>query len=258
MLLAIDAGNTQTVYGLWNGSEWTQTWRCSTQRDDTEDQLAAWLKLMFDLADLPFEVDLVVVASVVPTLDSSLQRLADKWFGKRALFLRTGDQVGLTVEYEPPHAVGADRIANCLAAIEVAELPLIVVDFGTATTFDVLDKRGVYVGGAIMTGVQVSADALTQRTAKLPQVELVRPLSAIGTTTVQALQSGIMLGYAGAVERIIEEIGRELGEAVTVLATGGLGEIFQQMCPSVRSFHPLLTLDGLRQAAEKLQKLPSL
>lgn len=253
MLLAIDAGNTQTVFGAWNGSKWAAIWRRSTRSDETEDELAAWLKLMFDLAELPFGADEIVVASVVPQLDAALDFLGEKWLGCKPRFLRTGDQVGLRVDYDPPHAVGADRLANCLAALESFRPPIIVVDFGTATTFDIVDREGDYVGGAIMTGVQVSTEALAGRTAKLPQIELRPPATAIGKNTVHALQSGIMIGYAGAVDALVRRIDAELGGGATVLATGGLGAIFLDLSETITRHEATLTIDGLRLAAARMR-----
>lgn len=252
MLLAIDVGNTQTVYGLRRDGEWIATWRRSTSPDDTEDQLAGWLRLMFEMSGLEFRVDQAVCASVVPAMDTALERLGEKWLKGPVKFLRKGSDVGLEVEYVPPTGVGADRIANALAAKAAYGAPAIIVDFGTATTFDVLDGRGVYIGGAIMTGVAVSASALAGRTAKLPQVELKAPETAIGRNTVDALQSGIMIGYAGAVDALAGRIREELGADAPVIATGGLASEFVGLAKTIDHHAPHLTLDGLALAAEIL------
>lgn len=252
MRLVIDVGNTQTVYGLWSGTEWIAVWRKSTDRDATEDEIAAWLKQMFDLASLEFRVDGVIMASVVPTIDNALAKLCERWLNVPARFLRAGVDVGLPVEYSPPTAVGADRLANALGALARFQPPIIVVDAGTATTFDVVDSRGVYVGGAIMTGVEVSTNALTLRTAKLPQVDLVAPDRAIGRNVVESLQSGIMLGYAGAIDALVARIDYELGGGSTVLATGGLGGAFVGLCKRLERYEPTLTLDGLLIADSRL------
>ncbi|MFQ3587705.1 MAG: type III pantothenate kinase, partial [Fimbriimonadaceae bacterium] len=148
MLLAIDVGNTHTVVGLWNGSDWSAVWRRATSAADTEDQLAVWLKSLFDLRGLPFAVDGVVCASVVPSLNQALRHLAEKWLGVQPVFLEPGADWGLPIEYQPPTAVGADRIANALAALAKWPPPIVVVDFGTATTFDAISASGAYVGGA--------------------------------------------------------------------------------------------------------------
>lgn len=253
MLLAIDVGNTQTVYGLWDGHAWRAAWRRSTSADDTEDQLAAWLKSMFELAGIPFRVTAAISGSVVPQLRASLQRLADEWLGVPMVFLDKGSDVGLQVDYNPPTAVGADRLCNALGALALYPPPLIVVDFGTATTFDAIDRDGHYAGGAILPGIQVSTEALVGRTAKLPMIDLVAPETAIGKTTTHALQSGIVLGYADAIDGLTSRINQELGGGCTVLATGGLGGMFVDWCVSIDEYQPLLTLDGLRIAYERIK-----
>lgn len=252
MLLAIDVGNTQTVYGVWDRSAWRAQWRRATKYEDTEDEIIAWLKLMFELDEIPLHLDGVVAASVVPSLDLSICRLAEKWLKCPCYFLRHGDQVGIPVDYQPTTSVGADRIANVLAAKAIVEPPFIVVDFGTATTFDVVDARGHYLGGSIMTGVEVSSAALFGRTAKLPQVSLEVPEKAIGQSTPAALQSGIMFGYAGAVDAIVSRIRAELGSDAVALATGGLGGKFIGAAKTLDSYHPMLTLDGLVMALPSL------
>lgn len=252
MLLAIDVGNTHTVYGLWNGDRWCASWRRATDPRDTEDEIAAWLKPLFDMAGLEFHVDAAVCGSVVPAINYALTRLCSKYLGAELRCLRTGGQVGLTVSYDPPHAVGADRIANAIGALAKYEPPIIVVDFGTATTFDVVDGDGVYVGGAILPGVAISTRALIEGTAKLPQIEFVAPQTAIGLNTVHSLQSGIMLGYAGSVDALANRIRQELGGKAKVLATGGLGKLFVGICETLEGWEPMLTLEGLVLAHERL------
>ncbi|HWA82169.1 MAG TPA: type III pantothenate kinase, partial [Fimbriimonadaceae bacterium] len=187
MILAIDVGNTHAVFGLWDGSTWRAIWRRHTDPAETEDQLAVWLKGVHELSGLPMAVDAVMIASVVPQMDTNLKLLAQKWLGATPVFLRDGAGVGLPVDYDPPTAVGADRIANALGALARFNPPIIVVDFGTATTFDSIDRAGTYVGGAILPGVVVSSQALVEHAAKLPQIDLVAPLAAIGKNTVQSL-----------------------------------------------------------------------
>lgn len=252
MLLAIDVGNTHTVYGVWDGSEWRGVWRRSTSAEDTEDQLAVWLRGMFELSGLPFEVNAAVAGSVAPQLNFSLQMLCRKWLGVELLMLDKGVDVGIQVDYQPPTAVGADRLANALGALSRYSAPIIVVDFGTATTFDAIDKDGRYVGGAILPGIQVSTQALVSNTAKLPQIEYKAPKTAIGKTTVDSLQSGIILGYAGAIDTLAEKIGAELGGGVKIIATGGLGAMFVDLCDSISIYDANLTLDGLRIAHDRL------
>jgi type III pantothenate kinase len=252
MLLAIDVGNTQTVFGLWDGSNWIASWRRATRSDETEDELAAWLRALFDLKGFPWVVDGAICGSVVPGINRSLTLLAERWFGVPLYFLRTGADVGLPVDYDPPHAVGADRLANALGALEIFRAPIIVVDFGTATTFDTISADSVYVGGAILPGIQVAADALTGRTAKLPSIELVAPSRAIGHTTVESLQSGLMLGYAGAIDALARRINAELGGNATIISTGGLGKTFLGICETISSHEADLTLDGLRIAFDRM------
>lgn len=250
MLWAIDVGNTHTVVGVWTG-EWRAVWRFGTGSQETEDELAVKLKGFADLSDIPFRADGVTVASVVPRMDHDLERLCEKWLRTPAFFLRSGDQVGLSIRYEPPGAVGADRIANALGALALVRPPFVVVDFGTATTFDAVDQDGVYVGGAILPGVSVSLEALFSRAAKLPQIPLVAPERAIGRNTVESIQSGVMRGYAGAIDALAVQIASELGERVPVLATGGLGGTFMGLCRSLERYEPNLTLDGLRLAWDR-------
>lgn len=252
MLLAIDVGNTQTVYGVWDGSTWLASWRRATNVEETEDQIAAWLYNMFALAGLPFEVGGAICGSVVPAVNEMLGHLAAKWLHVPLLFLRTGDQVGLEVSYTPPNAVGPDRLANALGALATRKPPIIVVDFGTATTFDCIDRHGVYVGGSILPGITVAAQALVGRTARLPAVEFVAPKYAVGKTTVESIQSGLMLGYSGAIDAIATKIEAEMGVS-TILATGGLGSIFLELCQKLTVHEPFLTLDGLRIAYDRLK-----
>ncbi len=252
MLLAIDVGNTHSVFGLWDGTSWKAIWRHQTNPGETEDELAVWLRGAHQLANLPFEIDSVIVASVVPSGDIHLQRLADKYLHAPIRFLRRGQDVGLRVDYDPPHAVGADRLANALAALERFKPPIVVVDFGTATTFDTIDREGTYVGGAIMPGVGISTAALVERAAKLPQFDLVAPATAVGKTVTHSLQSGVMLGYAGAVDAVAAQINEELGGDATIVSTGGMGALFQGLCRNIRSHEPTLTLDGLVIACDRM------
>lgn len=255
MLLAIDAGNTQTVYGVWDGTSWLAMWRRNTDGAETEDELAVWLQGLFELSGIPFSVDRVIAATVVPAIQTSIGRLAEKWLKAPVAFLESGDQVGLAVDYEPKNAVGPDRIANALGALQKRSGPIIVVDFGTATTFDVVDRSGTYVGGAILPGIEVASSALVGRTSRLPRFELKAPERAIGKTTVQSLQSGMMLGYAGAIDALAKRIDGELGGGSTVIATGGLGPIFLELCETIQTYDKTLTLDGLVVAAGRIQPL---
>lgn len=255
MLLAIDVGNTHCVFGVWHEGRWAAQWRHRTDPETTEDQLGAWLRTMFEMAGLPWAVSRIVCACVVPPMVEPLRLLASRWLGLEAIFLRDGASVGLTVTYQPPTSVGADRLANALGALELLTPPLIVVDFGTGTNFDAVDREGRYVGGAIMPGILVGSEALFRRAAKLPHVEglsLKAPERAIGGSTVESLQSGIVLGYAAAIDGLATRMDVELGGGSRVVATGGLGAMFLGLCERIESFEPTLTLDGLRIASERL------
>lgn len=252
MLWAIDVGNTQTVVGVFDGEAWRAEWRLTTDHDRTEDELAAHLVALAGQAGIPWSAGGMIVASVVPPVDQTWRWFGEKYLGTTPQFLRSGASVGLKVDYEPVSAVGADRLANAIGALAVFDPPIVVVDFGTATTLDCIDKDGVYVGGAILPGVTVSLQSLVGKTAKLPSVALEAPKRAVGRTTTESLQSGVVLGYAGAVDTLVRKVSAELGQGVTTVATGGLGKVFQPLCESVESYDPVLTLDGLRIAYERL------
>lgn len=251
MLLAIDIGNTHTVFGVWDGRSWVAVWRRATNPDRTEDQIAVWLKGAFDLAGVPYDVDAVVCGSVVPAANEAIERLAQRWFRIDPLFVQAAN-VGVPVDYEPPSSVGADRLVNALAALAKHQPPMVVVDLGTATTFDAISKDGVYVGGAILPGILVSSQALASHTAKLPQVEFVAPARTIGRNTAESIQSGLMFGYASAIDGIVRRIANELGGKALTIATGGLGGLFLGLCETIEVYEPNLTLDGLRLAYEKV------
>ena len=251
MLLAIDVGNSHTVFGLHDGDRWVETWRHRTNIESTEDELAAWLKSMFDLAGHSFAVQTAVCASVVPGIDRTLTLLTRRYFGTELRFLTGASNHGVQVDYEPKSSVGADRIANALGALAIQNGPFIVVDFGTATTFDVIDANNVYTGGAILAGPLTSLSALVRNTAKLPAIDLKAPDKAIGKNTTHSIASGVMFGYAGAINELISRISGELDGTPKVIATGGLGEIFTELCDGIDSYNPMLTLEGLRLFAEK-------
>lgn len=253
MLWAIDVGNTHTVVGRHDGDSWRAVWRLKSGHQ-TEDDLASTLWPLCQLSGLPFESRAIVVGSVVPTENVVWQRFAERWLGTVPRFLTTGAEVGLEVAYNPPQAVGADRIANALAAIESFGSPVVVVDFGTATTFDTVDEAGRYIGGAIMPGVEVSVAALASRAAKLPSIGLRAPTEAIGRDTVSSLESGVMFGYAGAVDAVVGRIVQELGGSARVVSTGGLGGVFGGLSRAIERYEPNLTLDGLRLAWPRLDR----
>lgn len=245
MVWAIDVGNTHTVIGVRGTDGWSAVWRVSTSADRTEDELGAQMRQLCQASDLSFEATGVVVGSVVPAVNGSIEGLCRKWLGCEPRFVRDAAACGLRVDYDPPTALGADRIANALAAIQAFGAPAIVVDFGTATTFDAISCEAVYVGGAIMPGVRIGMQALRRHAAALPQIELLAPDRAVGKNTTESLQAGTVLGYAAAVSGLIAQIGEELGGGCRVIATGGLGERFASLCPGIEAYEPNLTLDGL-------------
>ncbi|MEI7986416.1 MAG: type III pantothenate kinase [Armatimonadota bacterium] len=249
MLLAIDVGNSHTVFGVWDGDHWLATWRHQTDVETTEDELAGWLFQMLSVASISTKVTKVACASVVPGMNQILTLLSRKYFECEVLFLTGSSNHGVKVDYNPPNAVGADRIANAIAALAQYQAPIVVVDFGTATTFDVIDKDCVYVGGAIMAGPITSMQSLVSRTAKLPSIDLVAPETAIGKHTTHSIQSGVMFGYAGAIDALVGRIGSELGAKPKVIATGGLGGVFTGLCETIESYDEMLTLDGIRMFA---------
>lgn len=253
MLLAIDVGNTSTVAGLHEASSWVAVWRRATRWDDTEDEIAAWFQSVFSLSRIEPRLRGVAVASVVPQLNDTYARFATKWLDLEARFLSGGEPLGIEVLYEPASAVGADRLANALGALDKFDPPLIVVDFGTATTLDAVSREGAYVGGAILPGVSVASEALFARTAKLPQIEFAAPERAVGRNTVESLQAGTMFGYAGAINELVRRFKAELGEEVRVIGTGGFGAKFVGLCDSIEVFEPNLTLDGIRIAFDRLE-----
>ncbi len=252
MLWAIDVGNTHTVVGLNDGT-WRAVWRIVTDSARTEDELAATLRALCQASDIPFEGEGLVIASVVPQAIVAFELLAKKWLHAPVRRLSDGASVGVEVRYQPPNAVGADRIANTLAALELVAPPIVVVDFGTATTFDCIDASGAYLGGAILPGALLGIEALARRTAKLPSIELECPEHAVGRNTVEALQSGLMFGYASAIDGICDRVEFELGSPLSVLATGGLGKAYMTLSRRLQRYEPNLTLDGLAIAWKLLR-----
>ena len=252
MLLVIDVGNSHTVFGVWDNNQWLATWRHQTDVETTEDELAAWLFEMLRVAKIEPNITEFVIASVVPSMNQILTFLAKKFFNTEPLFLNGNSNHGIKVDYNPVNSVGADRIANAIAALSRYQAPIIVVDFGTATTFDVIDANGVYTGGAIMAGPITAIQALVQRGAKLPMVDLKAPDTAIGKDTTHSIQSGVMFGYAGAIDALVGRISGELGSKPKVIATGGLGGVFTELCESIESYDEMLTLDGIKMFAQNI------
>ena len=247
MLLTIDVGNTNTVLGVHDGERLTHSFRLTTRREQTEDEYGILLRNLFTSSGLdPSTITGVALASVVPPLTPVLVRLARQHLGREPFVVEPGVRTGMPILYEPAGDVGADRIVNAVAALHTWGAPLIVVDFGTATTLDVVNRRGEYVGGVICPGIGISSDALFQRAARLPRVDVRNPGRVIGHSTVGSIQSGLYFGYAEMVEGLIRRIRCELEDSPRVVATGGLAETLSRDIPSIAAVDPVLTLTGLR------------
>jgi len=252
MLLAIDTGNTHTVLGLFDGERLAADWRIATRKDETADELGAVLRALFAGEGLtPSLVDGVIVASVVPDWNGILQATARRTFGRDALFVAPGIKTGLPILYENPHEVGADRIVNAVAAVHRFGAPVVVLDFGTATTFDVVSPKGEYLGGVIAPGLGISAEALFQRAARLMRVDVKKPARIIGRTTEESVQSGLFHGYVALVEGVVKRLRAELSAEAPVVATGGLAPVFQAELSFLTAVDPHLTLLGLRLVWER-------
>jgi type III pantothenate kinase len=252
MLLTIDVGNTNTVLGLHQGAELKAHWRLTTRREQTADEYGILVRNLFATAAIdPARIEGVALASVVPPLTSVLVELSRHYLGHDPLVVEPGVRTGMPILYEPPGDVGADRIVNGVAALAAYGGPVIVVDFGTATTFDVITRKGEYVGGVICPGIGISADALFQRAARLPRVDVRNPGRVVGRSTVGSIQAGLYFGYAAMVEGLIVRIRAELAEPARVVATGGLAETLAGDIPSIEKVDPTLTLDGLRLIWER-------
>ena len=247
MLLAIDLGNTNLTFGLFEGDRLRHDWRLATRRDSMPDELGLLMvQLMRQEGFEAKDIDAVVVASVVPPLNSSLVQAIERYFGKVPLMVGPGIKTGLKIHYRDPKEVGADRIVAAMAAFRKYGGPLIIVDFGTATTFDVVSKDGDYLGGAIAPGMGISVDALYERAARLQRVELKAPADVIGRTTAESMQAGIIFGYTAQVEGMVARIRKELGEPARVIATGGFAGLIAEQTPVIEVVDQRLMLEGLR------------
>ena len=247
MLLAVDVGNTQTVLGIFEGDRLIEHWRVATEAERTGDELAVLLADLLELRNRSFaDVDGICLASSVPLLLRSYQELADRHIDAPILILGPGTRTGIPILYDDPREVGSDRIANAVAARERYGSPCIVVDFGTSTNFDAVSADGEFVGGVLAPGIESSMDALFARAARLTKVDFVEPETVIGKSTVTALQSGLVYGFAGQVDGIVEHMRTELGDTAPAIATGGLAELIAPHSRTIEKVDPLLTLDGLR------------
>ncbi len=253
MLLAVDVGNTETVLGVFRGPELVRHWRMATKPERTPDELALLFGGFLVQEGLSFtrEVTGVVVASVVPASTRALREMTARYFSFAPVVVEPGTRTGIPILTDNPREVGADRVVNALAAHARYGGPCIVVDFGTATTYDVVSARGEYLGGVIAPGIQVSASSLAARAARLSQVELVAPRAVIGKNTVESVQSGVVFGTAAEVDGLVERIRQELGQQAKVIATGGLADVVVPHCRTIDEHDPFLTLEGLRLVFER-------
>ena len=252
MLLAVDVGNTHTVLGLYEDATLVHDFRIETSKGRTMDEYHVLLLNLLQVAEVPrASVRASILASVVPTLNDTLIEAVDRAFDHEILVVGPGIKTGMPILYENPREVGADRIVNAVAAYERVGGQVIVVDFGTATTFDCISAKGEYLGGAIAPGMQISAHALFDRAARLPRVEIAQPAKAVGRNTVHSMQSGIVFGYVGLVDGLVRRLWAEMGSSCTVIATGGLARLIEPESETIDEVDEYLTLDGLRLLYER-------
>ena len=254
MLLAVDVGNTDTCFGAWKGAKLTHLWRVES-RARPADELAALLAELLRIGGYAFDdLEDVVVGSVVPAVTRSLRWMTEKYTGRPAVVIAGDSDHGLAMSVDRPEEVGPDRVLNAIAALAHHKPPLVVVDFGTATTFDVVDKRGAYVGGVIFPGVQTGLAALSAKAARLSAVEIAAPPKVIGANTIHAMQSGLFWGEIGRIEGLLDRVERELGpQKPAVIATGGLARVIAPATPRIVDVREDLTLEGLRLAWERVR-----
>ena len=252
MILVMDTGNTNIVLGVYEGNQLKYHWRMQTYRHKTEDEYAMQVKSLFTHVGLQFEdVKGIIISSVVPPVVFPLEQMCRKYFNQKPLIVGPGIKTGLNIQYENPREVGADRIVNAVAAIEDYGGPLIIVDFGTATTYCYVNSDGGYMGGAIAPGIGISMEALFDRASKLPRIELARPDQVVGKNTVSAMQSGIIYGYVGQVEGIVARMKAQSKEEPTVVATGGLADLIASESTAIDVVDNFLTLKGLHLIYER-------
>jgi type III pantothenate kinase len=247
MIFVFDVGNTNTVLGVYDGDELLYHWRVETNRNKTEDEYGIFIKSLFDHVNLSIkDISGIIISSVVPPMMFSLEKMCEKYFHIKPLIVGPGIKTGLNIKYENPREVGADRIVNAVAGIHDYGSPLIIVDFGTATTYCYINEEKQYMGGAIAPGISISSEALYSRASKLPKVEIVRPTGVVGKNTVSAIQSGIVFGYVGQVEGIVNRMKAESKQPPKVIATGGLAPLISEETTIIDVVDPFLTLRGLQ------------
>jgi type III pantothenate kinase len=252
MLLVVDVGNTQTHFGAYRGDELLEHWRFATVRQSTADQLGAALRNLLALRGLSFEdLDGSIVSSTVPQLEPEWTAMAARYLSHEMHAVGPGTRTGMAIRYDNPREIGADRLVNAVALRERFGGPAVCVDFGTATTFDIVSAEGDYLGGSLMTGIEISLEALTEHGARLPKVELAPPRSVIGKNTIDAIRSGVVFGYAGAIDAILRRLYDELGQHAAAIATGGLSSLVVPYTEEISEVDDLLTLTGLRLLHER-------
>jgi type III pantothenate kinase len=255
MLLVIDVGNTNTVLGIYEEERLVDSWRIWTERDRTSDEYGIFVRNLFSSRSIPFErIKGIAISCVVPPMLGMLIELSDKFFHKVPLIVEYGVDTGIPIRTDHPMEVGADRIVNAVAAYHKYKRSLIVVDFGTATTFDYINRRGEYMGGAIAPGLGIATEALFMRASKLPRVELVKPKKVVGKNTVHSMQAGIVFGYVGLVDEIVRRMKKETGTDTKVIATGGLAPLIAGESKTIEEVDDYLTLEGLRLIYKRNKK----
>jgi type III pantothenate kinase len=252
MLLVVDVGNTQTHFGAFDGEELVEHWRFATVRESTADELGAALRNLLGLRGYGFgDLQASIVSSTVPRLEPEWTEMAERYLGHQMHAVGPGTRTGMAIRYDNPREIGADRLVNAVAIRERFDGLAVCVDFGTATTFDIVSSSGEYLGGALMTGIEISLEALSERGARLPKIDLAPPKSVVGKNTIDAIRSGVVYGYAGAIDAILRRLYEELGDTADVVATGGLSSLVVPYTEEIEHVDDLLTLTGLRLLHER-------